>query len=353
MRRFLILLFAVANIACFAGSRVFAAENYTAEVKIDITAGSAAEAREKGMKQAYRSAFMAVASQTTNEQGLARLEKLTDDQLINFIKETTVISEKASDVRYMATLKITVNKDLLKTFMQEQEINYAVPTSSNILIIPIFREQAGDRPLLWEKENLWRQVWEENAVTNSANTYVSVPYDSTTSVYLDAKRALSLDGLALDKVSRHMGTSNIFVLDAVYDGNEGLKVTILPYKDNLTNTVNITGKKGTELLSLAQPQIVRQIDSMVRREKITADNSPKEIMVLYDCPKLSNWIKAENKIKELNTVDNVTTVATGKGKVQFSLSFIGNIEDLTAALRLKSFRLTELDGFYVLEDVRY
>lgn len=351
MRKLFFGLFLMVAAFSTVGNALAAPGSYTAEVKIDITADSAAAARDKGMKEAYRSAFMAIASRSTNEEGLERLAKLTDDQLINFIKEATVVSEKASDVRYMATLKISINNDLLKTFMQEQNISYVVTSSSNILVIPVFREYPSSSPLLWEQENLWRRAWENNVVTTSPNTYVSIPADGTNTAALDAQKALSLDGMALDQVARHMGTSNIFILDAVYNGIEGLKVTIIPYNGGTPQTVSISGDRSPKLFVQAQPEIVKQIDSTIRRQKISMSNHPSDIMVLFDYNRLSDWIKTEKKIKEVNLVNNVSTIAMGKGKVQFSLSYIGSLEDLTAALRGKSLTLHNYENFYTLENV--
>ncbi len=352
MRKFLFLFLCLAVFA--AGIKKAAADNggnYTAEVRIDITSDNAANARDKGMKEAYRSAFMAVASRTTNEEGLARLENLTDEQLINFIKEATVVSEKASDVRYIATLRITINNDLLKTFMQEQNINYVVTSPSNVLVIPVFREYAGDTPLLWEEKNLWRKTWETTPITSSPNIYVSIPEDSINTMFLTGEKAVSLDGQALDKISAHMGTENIFVLDALYNGIEGLKITILPYHGGNTRTVNIKGARGPELFGAALPEIVRQIDEEIHKNQIDAGSSPHDIMVLFDSRRLSDWLQAEKKIKEINIVSSVKTIAMGKGKVQALLTYIGSLENLTRSLREKSLILNGYDNFYTLESI--
>ena len=326
-----------------------ASKNYTAEVKIDVTAENSSIARDKGMKEAYRSAFMAIAAKTTNEEGLNRLSQLTDEQLINFIKEATVVSEKSSDVRYMATLRITVNNDLLKKFMQEQEINYYVTSSSNILVIPVFREYPEDKPLLWEKENLWRTTWEDNAVTYSSNTYVSIPHDSINSIFIDGPQALSINGKALDRISQHMGTQNIYILDAMYNGIEGLKIQIIPYSSGHPQTINIKGSRSPELFSLAQPEIVKAIDATIQKQKFNTSNQKNELTILYDYNKLSDWINTEKKIKEINLVNDVTTVASGKGKIQLQLNYLGNLEDLKTALREKGLILNDYNNFYTLE----
>ena len=297
-------------------------EKYTAEVSIDVTSANAAAAREKGMNNAYRSAFMAIAAKNTNEEGLNRLSALTDQQLVNFIKEAEVVSEKTSDIRYMATLRIKINGELLKTYMQEQNIPVVIHSAANIIVIPTFREFPGDEPMLWESGNLWRKAWEKNTNANSNNRYISIPADGINYAALDAEKAVALNGLALDTVASHLGTSDIFVLDAVYNGIEGLKITVMPYRG-----------------------------SIVTQKNISMNETPNEMTVLYTYPSLKDWAAIEKKIKNLNYVNNINVDAIGNGKIQFKINYIGSPVDLNAALRSSSLRLEARDGFYILEKI--
>ena len=56
MRKLFFGLFLMVAAFSTVGNALAAPGSYTAEVKIDITADSAAAARDKGMKEAYRSA---------------------------------------------------------------------------------------------------------------------------------------------------------------------------------------------------------------------------------------------------------------------------------------------------------
>ena len=326
-------------------------EKYTAEVSIDVTSANAAAAREKGMNNAYRSAFMAIAAKNTNEEGLNRLSALTDQQLVNFIKEAEVVSEKTSDIRYMATLRIKINGDLLKAYMQEQNIPVVIHSAANIIVIPTFREFPGDEPMLWESGNLWRKAWEKNTNANSNNRYISIPADGINYAALDAEKAVALNGLALDTVASHLGTSDIFVLDAVYNGIEGLKITVMPYRGGNPQTIYVSGDRSPELFTKAIPQVTAYIDSIVTQKNISMNEAPNEMTVLYTYPSLKDWIATEKKIKNLNYVNDIHVDAIGNGKIQFKISYIGSPVDLNAALRSSSLRLEARDGFYILEKI--
>ena len=75
--------------------------SYSADVTVDVTADNASAARELAMRRANRQAVSAIAANFTTREGVTVLNKLTDDQLLNFIRETTVLEEKTSNVRYL------------------------------------------------------------------------------------------------------------------------------------------------------------------------------------------------------------------------------------------------------------
>lgn len=323
-------------------------EKYVAEVSIDITAEDAASAREKGMKEAYRKAFLTVAGKSTDSEGLARLSNLTDDQLVNFIQEAEVVSEKASNVRYIATLKVRINNNLLKTYMEEQGINYVIRTASNIIVVPVFREFSGDSPLLWESRNEWRKAWEQSPQTGSENNYISVPADSMVYSVLDGNKALQLNGQALDLVASHLNTRNIYVLDAVYNGIEGLRINIMPYNGQPSKTIDISGERSPELFQKAIPEVAAYIDSTIQEQNFASDTSRQELIGMFSYQKLSDWIKTENQLKNIPQISSVKIEAMGKGKVQFRLEYIGQIYDLITALKAYRLNLQDMNGYYNL-----
>ena len=148
MFRFKSLSLLALFLSLFAFSAQAQTSPYSVEVKVDVTDVNAAQAREKAMRSAYRQAFETVLKKLVSAQDAAMLSAMTDDQMVNFIQEVGIVSEKASDVRYIATLQVTINKAVLNAYLREKEIQTAVADKSKIVIIPIYREFEADRPLL-------------------------------------------------------------------------------------------------------------------------------------------------------------------------------------------------------------
>ena len=139
--------------------------SYSADVTVDVTADNASAARELAMRRANRQAVSAIAANFTTREGVTVLNKLTDDQLLNFIRETTVLEEKTSNVRYLAKLRITANDKILRQYLQEKNVPLVVASSAEVMVIPVFREGPDMPALLWETESPWRAAWQQNPPT--------------------------------------------------------------------------------------------------------------------------------------------------------------------------------------------
>lgn len=104
----------------FATPAICALTANTVEISVDITDTNASAARAKAMAQANRQAIVQMATRYANPEGISTLEALNDEQMLNFITSTTVINEKVSTVRYMATLQISVNVPILRQYLEEK-----------------------------------------------------------------------------------------------------------------------------------------------------------------------------------------------------------------------------------------
>ena len=99
---------------------VNAAEEYSSIVDVDVTDVNAAKAKEKAMLDANRRALNNVAPMLATQEGINIINSLSNEQIAYFIKDVTVLEEKSSDVRYIATLKITIQDGILRQYLEEK-----------------------------------------------------------------------------------------------------------------------------------------------------------------------------------------------------------------------------------------
>lgn len=339
-------------IGLLLSSSVFANdEKYSVEIKVDVSDENASIAREKALNSATRAAVNAIAKRLSTSDGAKKIANMTDAQIINFVKETSVISEKNSDVRYMAELKIVVNEQLLKEYMKEREIPVISQSSSSVLIIPVFREFADDAPILWEENNLWKKAW-DNSTDTSAIKFFTISHNPNYQSLIDARQASVTDYYALDALASASGIKNIYVLDATYDGVEGLIITTTTFSgDKFEIEVKGAKSSGDELFNNAVQKARAEIEQHLLSNKANTQETQNEVTVLYHFPALRYWISAEQKIKQVSNITNIQVQAMTPGKAQFKISYTGSLDALQKQLNNIGYNLENADTHMTLSDI--
>lgn len=320
---------------------------YDVEMRIDITAENASSAREKGMSDANRQAVMTVASRLTTAEGTKVLDHLNNNQILNFIKEVTIEEEKVSDIRYMAKLKITINADILKAYLSEKNAPYVMVEESKIIIIPLFREFSTDSPMLWETNNFWKEAWTNNPLTTGPIKISALGEEYAQQI--TAAQALQMNGIILDQIANDTQTRNIYIADAIYDGIDGLEVTLTNYANGAQNIIKVPGLRNPQLFIEGVQRVKEYILSQAQQQTLATNTAKQEITVLYSYENLRDWVNLQKSIKSAAEVTNITTDALGNGSAQFKITFNGTLDRLQRALRDKRLNLKAYDGFYNIE----
>lgn len=325
---------------------------YTVDVSVDVTDVNAAQAREKAMVAANRKAFETVVQKITTAQGTRSLMNFSDEQILNFIKEVSVVSEKTSNVRYIADLKVTINENILKRYLNEKDVRTVVEAASKVVVIPVFREYEADKPLLWEDNNSWRFAWENKSPRNSLVKINSIPANAVSFAGINAEKAKAFDNAALEEVLLNNNANDVYVVDAVYDGIEGLKVQLSSLKNGSgLETIMIAGDRAqnAELMARAVDEVSAKIENKIKTASIAENQRMSSIEVVYNFASLKEWVATERLLKSIAYVRDLQVEAMGVGKVQFKLEFVGADDKIWTALRTQGLNLKKYDSFYLLE----
>ncbi len=344
MRLLILSLFLTA--AVFVSALRAALPSYSADISVDVTAENAAAARERAMQQANRQAVSAIAANFTTREGLLVLNKLTDDQLLNFIKETTVLEEKTSNFRYLAKLRITANDQLLRQYLQEKNVPLVVASSADVLIIPVFHETEESQTLLWEENNFWRLAWEQFPQTVGSIRLFALAESNLPS--LTAEQALDPDMPVLRQLNAINGGNDVYTAEAWYNGEQGLTVRIINLQTGKNDTFNIDGLRSSELFHKAVEETALHISDELKGRSIVSSTETRTITALYKFSTLSSWLKVEEKIAALTAVEGIRINAIGNGRIQFQIDYIGDFETLNKALENQRLQLTDTGNYYTL-----
>ena len=204
----LLLLFAVP---------AYAGQEYSSIVNVDVTDVNAAAAKEKAMLQANRQALNNVAPLLATQSGVDLINSLSNEQIAYFIKDATVLEEKSSDVRYMASLKITIQDGILRQYLEEKGVAEELP-SETIDVLYVFPTLSAWLQIERKLKSISNVEKIETIAMSNDKVQFKINYLGS---FDDLSRNLSVDGYSLRDnggiyILQHLDSS--YTLTGEYDG---------------------------------------------------------------------------------------------------------------------------------------
>lgn len=177
---------------------------YTVEnVESDVTDESAVKAREKALMEGQRKALHLLLKRLTGTSTAweAAFNSLKDSDISNLVEDFEITQEKSSSVRYIVTLTYRFKKYAIHEFLSRFGIvPQEIETPENpLLVIPVLK--VGTKYYLWEDDNLWRTLWQEESLSSS-NIPLRIPLGDLEDIQiLDAPQATNLNLRALGQIA--------------------------------------------------------------------------------------------------------------------------------------------------------
>src|SRR5499427_5290383 len=146
---------------------------YSATVKVDATADSAAAARDAARLDGQRRALAAVVGRLSGASEPAQLPKLDDKAITDMVQSFEVANERMSTVRYVADYTFHFRSAKVRRLVRVADTTPVEGTgkstaegtgkttaesgSKSIVVLPVFKN--GASLTLWNDPNAWRGAW--------------------------------------------------------------------------------------------------------------------------------------------------------------------------------------------------
>lgn len=323
--------------------------SFEAEVTADAEAENSAKARETAIIQAQKNALSEVAGRLTSSENAAKLEELNTDQFLHFIQAVTVISENHDQKSYHATLKILINGELLKQYLQENNLLSALPEPEEILIIPTYAPTGYGQKILWEDTNVWYQAWaEKGKITHGVFDFKII---DNTPDYMTLVNATSFDQ-PNEQLYRQLAglshTSNIYIVQAVQAGFNTLAVVIKSLPVGKEKRIVIFDQNGN-VFNQAIDQAVADISEDIKTQQSVNGINQQSLLVVYEYERLKDLLETERLIRSISQVKALNTGTATNGKVQMNIDYTGHYQNFVNALGEHGFYLFTDNGKYILK----
>lgn len=321
-----------------------AAPSYEADVSVDVTAKSVVEAKKSAMAKAQRDGLNEVLLSISTNESVNKINELTDKQLEHFIEGVTVLMEKSSDVRYIADLRISVNEDILKAYMAENDMPLVIGEEQDVLVIPLLEKEDGALDL-WSDENAWRQAWLEKSNRKKGNlNLVTIDKNLGNIAAIKPQRVFDMADGEYYELADFNRVFGVYVLR--YSEKDGM-VYLKSFPDKETETIDVKDMP----LAKAIEKVIPYFKDVKKDETVSQsldDVYEEQIEVIYNYDKLTEWASLRHILENHPQVRELTVVSMANGKVHFNFKFSGVKEKLQANLEIQGYHLRKSGEYYVI-----
>ncbi len=316
-------------------------------IQVDVTAANAAAAREQAVQEGQKKALMVVMERITPSYVVEQLPELVPDDILNFVQDISVLNEKTSSVRYMATLEVRFNPDAVRELLRQNGLPYVRTSGKPLLILPIYRRSASASPVLWEENNPWLRAW-INRNVESYMVPLFVPMGELSDLQtVSVDRILRGDLPAAQDLAKRYEAEGILIVELVRNGQtftvkgramDEMTASEIP---NFTFSVPLTKDTATTF-ARAVRKVVEHLESVWKSEQMVQFNEAASLVALVPVPDLAQWQKIKGRLDRIPIISSYYLQAARAGVMQLTIFFAENIDRLQKEMNKRMLTLTVL-----------
>jgi hypothetical protein len=309
---------------------------YTATVKVDATADSAAAARTIARTDGQRRALMEVLERVSGSADLSKLPKLDDQTITDMVDSFEVANEKMSTVRYLADYTFHFHPAKVRRLLRSANIAIAEAPAKPVVVVPVYRN-AGTLTL-WDDPNPWREAWNQVPL-DSGPIKFTLPLGGIGDLSaIDAEQAREGDPEALTTIAQRNGGDEALVALATArktgDQLTGLDVTLTRYRlgrqtDTRSDSIDANpGESPADFFKRAVGVVIADI------EHGGPPAAAKETSLSATVPisSLDDWVALQRRLIAVPGIRAVDLVSLNRHQAKVVIKFAGKTEQLKASL---------------------
>lgn len=325
-------------------------------VKVDVSAATAAQAREQALAEAEVRAFQVLLDRLTLPRDQATAKRFTDAEIASATKDFWVSEEKVSPVRYIASLNYEFRADRVRELAAGKGIPLVTALAQPVLIVPVLDEPGGAR--LWPPGNPW---WDAFAglAADGLVPVVLPKGDAEDAAQIDARAVLAMDEPRLAALARRHDALDILV--AIARPQAGGQLALVSRRKLAFGPVSETraamraepGESAQDLLRRAAAATLRDIENGWKEAQRSGGGAAAGVIAI-DVPvrEIRTWLLVEKSLNRIPGVRRVEPVMFSPGRVRVNLFFTGSTEQIASALEGAGFAVTSAGEFWIVRPVK-
>jgi len=327
------------------------------DVVVDVTAETAAEAREKALADGQARAFRTLLERLTLKIEHKGLPDLSPEEIAALVNDFSVADEKTSSVRYLARLTFRFKHEEFRKLLNDYGFSFAETVSKPVLVLPVFQDAGA--LILWDDPNPWRDAW-AGRVKKQGLVPTLLPLGDLTDIgTIGAEQAMDGDLQRLAAIAKRYGATDSLVVFGVLQLDAAKAKRVLEVfftrfgsqHREQTEVVSYTQNDGETvpgLLARAAQDLTAIVEDNWKRDNILQFSRAGSIAAVVPITRLKDWLEVRARLANVAVVRRTEMVLLSQAQVRINLHYIGETEQLASALEQADLKLTNEGGIWLL-----
>jgi len=326
------------------------------KVNVDVTAGTAAIARQIAIRQGQRRALNILLQRLTVEEDRQRIPVLDDARVAALVLSIKFEDERYSSTRYISDLTITFSQPAVRELLDIAGSRFSETMARPILVLAQ-HENAG-LSVHWDDNETWKQAWQEADWRTSLVPFI-VPGAEGAESEVDVSLMVNLDDLG-----------NAAFLAQLYGTSETLTVFARDTIDLFTATPQLevsTIRRGA-VSEESNDQIFIRQDSEASRAFFgrvaatiggaIADEWKEQTLVslsdtgsldaIVELENLKAWVELRQGLQKISLIKNITLKEISASRALLQLDYLGSPQQLSASLGQRGISMQDMGRIWQL-----
>ncbi len=337
-------------------------------IKVDVTAKNAVEAREKAFEQAQVKGYKMLAESLMDEEEFENFEAPELDVISRYVQNFAVTNEQLSAVRYKGVYTIKFSDRAFKNKSGSSSAQSNKPSSSGtsfndndqelignkMLVIPFYEPYAGTR-VLWNGENPFKSAWQRYARKESGLIDAVLPSGSQEDMaQITDSQSVNFDPAALNAMRIRYRASELKLLVAMpqpsQTGKDSLLVKIYKpqsWGPELIRQFSVQGQghEGTVqlfdravsetayLLAANSPRTASTSQVAPTRQKLVMTGPTKTIRASLNFTSVKEWVQTKASLDRAQGIKSVRVQSMSPKAAMLDIAYFGNEAQLRNVLQ--------------------
>lgn len=326
-------------------------------LKVDVTAESAAQARDQARAEAQERAWRLLMERITLRADWPRLPMLTRDDIATYVRDFSVANEKTSAVRYIADLSFRFKEEDIRTLLSELRIPFAETLSKPVLVLPVY--QSAGAQLLWDEPNPWREAWNQRDSRPGLVPMILPIGDLEDIGRIGAEQAISGDTARLQAIAQRYKAGDTLVAQGNRRVDPGtgktvLEVFVTRFGSALQEQTLVKGfeagpDEGLEqLLKRAAEEVTLDIEDNWKRDNLIQAGVDHVVAVTARIDGLASWLNMRNRLRDVAVIRAIDLRLLSKTEVRMNIHYTGVPDQLVLAMEQADLGLYSAGSTWIL-----